>query len=199
MVNCKFIVDSASHAFSIVLASVFVCFCLCASLGGVIGQEVSLESVIGSSVDEDLTATSNNRSSTTPRDPLAYSNERVNVKVSVAGVAQANGVTGSWWGLSESFAPSANYKMDRAWGELWLKPGVNTDFILSDTVQLYTGLSYVGSGNLGRDVFEQGNRGLYAIEDGYLGVRVGDGEQASYGMYLTVGSSTKSVRACSSR
>ncbi len=32
----------------------------------------------------------------------------------------------------------------------------------------------LGSGNIGRDVFEQGNRGLYANEDAYLGVRVGD-------------------------
>ncbi len=199
MVNCKFIVDSASHAFSIVRASVFVCFCLCASLGGVIGQEVSLESVIGSSVDEDLTATSNNRSSTTPRDPLAYSNERVNVKVSVAGVAQANGVTGSWWGLSESFAPSANYKMDRAWGELWLKPGVNTDFILSDTVQLYT--VYLTSDQAISDVTFL-SRGIVASMQSKTATWEYGLAMASkhpYGMYLTVGSSTKSVRACSSR
>jgi len=110
---------------------------------------------------------------------LAYSNDRVKVKVSIAGVAQANGVTGSWWNLSETFAPSAQYKPDRAWGEMWIKPGVTTDLILSESAQLYSGLSYVGSGNIGRDVFEQGNRGLYAVEDGYLGIRVGDREQAS--------------------
>jgi hypothetical protein len=62
---------------------------------------------------------------------------------------------------------------------LWIKPGVTTEFRLSEETQLYSGLSYVGSGNIGRDVFEQGNRGLYAIEDGYLGVRMGDREQSS--------------------
>ncbi len=54
-----------------------------------------------------------------------------------------------------------------------------TELMLSDASQLYSGLSYVGSGNIGRDVFEQGNRGLYAIEDGYLGLRVGDREDSS--------------------
>ncbi len=171
--------DSAHHGFRFVRTVLCLCLCHCAGLGAVYGQEASLESVIDSSIDESLGSTVEHPVSKTPRDPLAYSNDHVRVKLSVAGLAQASGVTGSWWGLSETFAPSANYKTDRAWGELWLKPGVNTDFILSDTAQIYTGLSYVGSGNLGRDVFEQGNRGLYAIEDGYLGIRVGDGEQAS--------------------
>ncbi len=110
---------------------------------------------------------------------MAFSNDRVKVKFAVAGVAQASGVTGSWWNLSETFAPSAHYKPDRAWGEMWLRPGVTTELMLSDAAQLYSGLSYVGSGNIGRDVFEQGNRGLYAIEDGYLGLRVGDREDSS--------------------
>ncbi len=80
------------------------------------------------------------------QDPLAYSNDRVKVKVSIAGVAQASGVTGSWWNLSDTFAPSANYKPDRAWGESWIKPGVTTEFRLNDTAHIYSGLSYVGSG-----------------------------------------------------
>ncbi len=114
-----------------------------------------------------------------PKDPLAYSNDRVKVKFSIAGVAQVNGVTGSWWNLSDTFAPSARYKPDRAWGESWIKPGVTTEFLLQDTARLYSGISYVGSGNIGRDVFEQGNQGLFAIEDGYLGLRTGDRENSS--------------------
>lgn len=113
------------------------------------------------------------------QDPLAYSNDRVKVKFSIAGVGQTSGVTGSWWNLSETFAPSASYNPDRAWGELWLKPGVTTELRLGEDAQLYSGLSYVGSGNIGRDVFEQGNRGLYAIEDGFIGIRKGDREQSS--------------------
>lgn len=111
-------------------------------------------------------------------DPLAFGNDRVKVKVSVAGVAQASGVTGSWWNLSETFAPSAGYEPDRAWGEMWIKPGVTAELTLQPEAVFYSGLSYVGSGNIGRDVFEQGNRGLYAIEDGYLGLRLGDRERS---------------------
>ncbi len=151
-----------------------------------IGQEPPSDSLPGSesdagssSVDASPSANPPVATGTSNRDPLTYSNDRVKVKFSVAGVAQVSGVTGSWWNLSETFAPDEQYKPDRAWNELWIKPGVFSDFRLNDTAQIYSGLSYVGSGNIGRDVFEQGNRGLYAIEDGYLGVRLGDAEQSS--------------------
>ncbi len=55
----------------------------------------------------------------------------------------------------------------------------NHRVLLNDMAHLYSGLSYVGSGNIGRDVFEQGNRGLFGIEDGYFGLRVGDREESS--------------------
>ena len=179
MVIRKTLGDSASHWLSNSRVAICFCFCVCFSQIYVRGQELAPESVMESSVDESTSVCPENLSPKAPPDPLAYSNDRVKVKVSIAGVAQANGVTGSWWNLSETFAPSAQYKPDRAWGEMWIKPGVTTDLILSESAQLYSGLSYVGSGNIGRDVFEQGNRGLYAVEDGYLGIRVGDREQAS--------------------
>ncbi len=56
---------------------------------------------------------------------------------------------------------------------------MTSELTLSEEAKIYSGLSYVGSGNVGRDVFEQGNRGLYAIEDGYLGLRVGDRNRSS--------------------
>ncbi len=68
-----------------------------------------------------------NQSAKAAQDPLSYSNEHFKVKVGIAGVAQASGVTGSWWNLSEAFAPSAQYKPDRAWGEFGIKPGVTTE------------------------------------------------------------------------
>lgn len=179
MVNRKFTGDSASQAFSILRVGLCVCFCLAAPDLRLVGQEIAADSIVDSSVDERPAIIPDVQQPEVSSDPLAYSNERVKVKVSIAGVAQASGVTGSWWNLSETFAPSAGYNPDRAWGELWIKPGVTTELILSESAQLYSGLSYVGSSNVGRDVFEQGNRGLYAIEDGYLGLRVGDREQAS--------------------
>ena len=107
----------------------------------------------------------------TPRDPLLFESGPTRVKVSIDGVLQQSGVTGSWWNLSQQFAPDAAYKTDRAWAESWIKPGIRVDTAAKEWLSFYSGLSYVGSGNIGEDVFEQGNRGLWAVEDAYLGTR----------------------------
>ncbi len=107
-----------------------------------------------------------------PSDPLLFESGPTRVKVSVDAVLQQSGVTGSWWNLSERFAPDAGYKLDRAWAETWIKPGIRVDTTVSDDLTLYSGVSYVGSGNIGEDVFEQGNQGLWAVEDAYLGSRI---------------------------
>jgi len=106
-------------------------------------------------------------------DPLSIANERMRIKFGIGGVMQTSGVLGSWWNLSQQYAPDAAYNPDRVWGETWLKPSMNTDFTLDPDLALYSGVSFVGSGNIGRDVFEQGNRGMYAIEDAFLGARLG--------------------------
>ncbi len=160
---------------SLVLAIISVC-CLTA----LFQNSLKAEELQCDSADDLITAESIlAEGANAPQDPLAFSNDRVKVKFAVSGVAQVSGVTGSWWNLSETFAPSAQYKPDRAWGELWIKPGVTSELMLSEEARVYSGLSYVGSGNIGRDVFEQGNRGLYAIEDGYLGLRIGDRNHSS--------------------
>ena len=169
--------NSTAQLVSLVIPAVSLVLVLCTSASYIHGQETPCDSAVDSSAPETVSGAPS--SSNSAADPLAFSNDRVKVKVSIAGVAQANGVTGSWWNLSDTFAPSANYKPDRAWGESWIKPGVTTEFLLNDTARLHSGLSYVGSGNIGRDVFEQGNRGLFAIEDGYLGLRLGDREESS--------------------
>lgn len=163
------------------LALTLICFCFLQKLPPnlLIGQEAQPDSEVTPSIVESVAESPSIQGSGPPPDPLAFSNDRLKVKFGISGVAQSSGVTGSWWNLSETYAPSAQYKPDRAWGELWIKPSVNTEFGISDEAKIYSGLSYVGSGNIGRDVFEQGNRGLYAIEDGYLGVRTGDREQSA--------------------
>lgn len=108
-----------------------------------------------------------------PQDPLSFSNERLKLKFGIGGVLQSNGVLGSWWNLSEQYAPDAGYNPDRVWGESWLKPSMNAELSIDPSVAVYSGLSYVGSGNIGRDVFEQGNRGMVAVEDAFLGARLG--------------------------
>ncbi|MCA9169345.1 MAG: hypothetical protein KDB23_16840 [Planctomycetales bacterium] len=107
----------------------------------------------------------------TPKDPLLFESGSTRVKYSLDAVFQQSGVTGSWWNLSEQFAPDAGYKVDRAWAETWIKPGIRVDTSATNWLTLYGGVSYVGSGNIGEDVFEQGNRGLWGVEDAYLGAR----------------------------
>jgi hypothetical protein len=108
-----------------------------------------------------------------PADPLSITTDRMKLKVGLGGVLQGSGALGSWWNLSEQYAPDAGYNPDRFWSEQWIKPSVVSEFRLGESSAIYSGLSYVGSANLGRDVFEQGNRGLYAVEDAYLGTRLG--------------------------
>jgi hypothetical protein len=106
-----------------------------------------------------------------PPDPWLFESGPTRVKFSLDAVVQQSGVTGSWWNLSEQFAPDADYQTDRAWAETWIKPGLRADAAASEWFTLYSGVSYVGSGNIGQDVFEQGNRGLWSVEDAYLGAR----------------------------
>lgn len=108
-----------------------------------------------------------------PADPLSASTDRMRLKFGLSGLSQASGVLGSWWNLSEQYAPDAAYNPDRVWSELWIKPSVTSDLSLADELALYSGLSYVGSGTIGFDVFEQGNQGVFVIEDGYFGSRLG--------------------------
>lgn len=109
---------------------------------------------------------------TLPADPLLYQAGPLRAKFSLDGVFQQSGVTGSWWNLSEEFAPDADYQPDRAWAETWIKPGLRLDLSATEAWTLYSGVAYVGSGNIGRDVFEQGNQGQWSVENAYLGARL---------------------------
>lgn len=111
-----------------------------------------------------------------PADPLLFQNGPLRVKLGFDATVQPTWAVDSWWQLSQRFAPDANYRADRLWTEGWLKPGVRTDLSVNDRLAVYSGVSYVASGNVGKDLFEQGNRGLWAVEDAYFGARYGDAQ-----------------------
>ncbi|MGL6074678.1 MAG: alginate export family protein [Fimbriiglobus sp.] len=111
---------------------------------------------------------------TPPADPLLFETGPLRVKLAFEATTQTAWAVDSWWLLSNRFAPDANYAPDRVWTEGWVRPGILTDLSVTDLLSVYSGVSYVGSGNLGRDVFDQGYRGLWAVEDAYFGFRYGD-------------------------
>lgn len=113
------------------------------------------------------------------KDPWSFSNENGSVKFSLSGVAQPCVGIGSWWNLSEQYAPDSAYNPDLIWMEMWLKPGVSASLNIEPSLSVYSGVSYVGSGNIGTDVFDQGNRGIFAIEDGFLGVKLSPSAETS--------------------
>lgn len=113
------------------------------------------------------------------KDPWSFSNENGSVKFSLSGVAQPCVGIGSWWNLSEQYAPDSAYNPDLIWMEMWFKPGVSASLNIEPSLSVYSGVSYVGSGNIGTDVFDQGNRGIFAIEDGFLGVKLSPSAETS--------------------
>ena len=88
-----------------------------------------------------------------PADPLLFQSVPLRVKLGFEATVQPTWGVDSWWHLSQRFAPDANYAPDRFWTEGWLKPGVRTDLSVTDRLAVYSGVSYVASGNLGKDVF----------------------------------------------
>ncbi|MGL4422891.1 MAG: hypothetical protein ACRCZF_19645, partial [Gemmataceae bacterium] len=122
----------------------------------------------------------------TPPDPLLFQSGPLRVKLGLEGTLQPSSAVNSWWLLSQRFAPDANYAPDRLWTEGWFKPSLRTDLSIQDRLSIYSGLSYVASGNLGQDVFEQGYRGIWGVEDAYFGVRYGD-EQAKQTIDISYG------------
>ncbi|MCA3181089.1 MAG: alginate export family protein [Burkholderiaceae bacterium] len=77
----------------------------------------------------------------------------------------------AFWGLAQTFAPTAGYDSRGAWFETYVRPGVTVRRALDAATAVYGGVSLVASGTLGDDVFLQGDTGRVLVDDAYLGVR----------------------------
>ncbi|MBY0311859.1 MAG: hypothetical protein K2W85_07300, partial [Phycisphaerales bacterium] len=108
-----------------------------------------------------------------PTDPLLFKEGPWTIKLGIFAGSQIVAESNGFWGLSDVFAPAANYSKDRVWNEAWLVPSVRVDYAASDTLGLYAGLAAAATGNLGRDIFEQGNSGRVSLENAFGGVRIG--------------------------
>lgn len=111
---------------------------------------------------------------TPPADPLLFKEGPWTIKVGIFAGTQVAVESNGFWGLSDVFAPSANYSRDRLWDESWFVPSVRVTYTASESLDFYAGLGIAATGNLGRDVFEQGNSGRVSLENAFGGVRLAD-------------------------
>lgn len=93
----------------------------------------------------------------------------------------SQGLTSShpFWGLAQTFAPTAGYDTSYTWFEAYLRPALAGERRLDANATLYGGVSLIGSATLGDDLFQQGDTGRLSLDDAFLGAKrlVGDGAQ----------------------
>ena len=125
----------------------------------------------------------------TPTDPLLFKQGPWTIKLGLFAGSQIVAENNAFWGLSDAFAPTANYSKDRVWNEAWLVPSVRVDYAASQTLGLYAGLAAAATGNVGRDIFEQGYSGRVSLESAFGGVRIGD-DKSDFMLDLSGGQQT---------
>lgn len=85
-----------------------------------------------------------------------------------------------FWNLAEATAPGGGYDPDKAWLELYVKPGVSFERSLDRGLTLYGKLSTVSSYTSGTDAFDNGNTGATTLEEAHLGLRGQTGGGLTY-------------------
>lgn len=108
-----------------------------------------------------------------PTDPLLFREGAWTIKVGLFAGSQLVLEDNAFWGLSEVFAPTADYSKDRVWNEVWLIPSVRVDYQAARSLSLYAGLAPAATGTLGRDLFDQGEEGEVSLENAFGGIRLG--------------------------
>lgn len=76
-----------------------------------------------------------------------------------------------FWNLAETTAPGSGYDANKAWLEVYVKPGLSFERGLSSGKTLYGKLSAVSSYTLGTDAFDEGDTGATTLEEAHLGLR----------------------------
>lgn len=107
-----------------------------------------------------------------PQDPLRFEHGKWTIKLEVFAGTQVVAESNAFWGLADVFSPGSNYDADRVWNEAWAIPGVRVNYAASEGVDLYAGLAAAATGNLGRDLFEQGNAGRVSLERLFAGLNL---------------------------
>lgn len=106
-----------------------------------------------------------------PADPLLWRSGRFTLKLGLEAGIQYAAESNSWWNLSKTFAPTSDFNPDLGWAEVYFRPGLTGGIGLGTKTSLYGGVSVVGSANLDRDVFNEGNSGRVLLENAYFGIK----------------------------
>lgn len=104
-------------------------------------------------------------------DPLRFEGEDGWVKLGLMAGWQIVTQDQAFWNLARALDPASAYRPSMSWGEAYVKPSLLFERRLSPSLAVYGGLSVIGSGSLGRDVFDSRNQGFVGLEEGYVGLR----------------------------
>lgn len=76
-----------------------------------------------------------------------------------------------FWNLAATTTPDSNYDPNKAWLELYVKPGISAERSLAGGAVLYGKLSAVASATRGTDAFESTNASSLTLEELHAGLR----------------------------
>lgn len=115
-----------------------------------------------------------------PRDPLAWKMGDATVKLSIEAGAQYVLEDNAFWNLAAVLAPAADYDLDPAWGEVYVKPGLRIN-APEGRVGFRAGVSAVASQTIGRDIFDARDEGAVLLEDAFAGLTLkADGYEVDF-------------------
>lgn len=77
----------------------------------------------------------------------------------------------SFWGLAETFAPTAGYDDSQFWSEIYLKGGFRSEMELENGLTVYGGGGLLATATVSEDVFQQGDTGRILLDEAYIGIR----------------------------
>jgi hypothetical protein len=110
-----------------------------------------------------------------PADPLKFELGEGSLKLAIEAGVQYVSQWNAFWNLSDTLAPTANFDTDPTWGEGYVEAGLTYERPLGK-VTIRIGASGVVAQSLGRDVFDEEDRGRLVLEDAFAEVRIGFGE-----------------------
>jgi hypothetical protein len=93
------------------------------------------------------------------------------VTFSLDGSVQLTNERNAFWGLGQQFAPTAGYPRSQTWLEVFIHPGLKAQIPLGGGLTGYGGVSLLGTGTLGEDVFQVKDTGRLLVESAFGGLR----------------------------